>query len=202
MRKETENKKLQLPRGGWRGEASATRRPLLSSPEARAASSWSPSHVPARSRSPARRPGGTRPVPGVRPLPLPPGRRRGGGPEGGEGGPAGGEGGHAPNTAGVRPVSGHARGQQQGRHGLIEEEVVVDELLLLRLGHALEGVVAAGQVPVQAGQSCRGARSGDTTSPGPHARPASWEPRPGGGPRPRPLGLGLRPPGKPDTARG
>ena len=37
-----------------------------------------------------------------------------------------GAGGYAPDAAGVGPVAGHARGQQQGRHGLIEKEVVVD----------------------------------------------------------------------------
>ena len=41
MRKETQNK-LQLPRGEWRREADATRRPLLRSREASASTSWSP----------------------------------------------------------------------------------------------------------------------------------------------------------------
>lgn len=53
------------------------------------------------------------------------------------------EGGLVPYAASIRPVAGHAGGQQQGRHGLVEEEVVVDELLLLRFGHALERVIPA-----------------------------------------------------------
>ena len=58
-----------------------------------------------------------------------------------------------PDAAGVRPVVDRSRGQEQGRHGLMEEEVVVDELLLLLLGHALERAVPAGQVTGQAPRS-------------------------------------------------
>lgn len=61
-----------------------------------------------------------------------------------------------PDAAGVGPVAGHARGQQQGRHGLIEKEVVVDKLLLLRLRHAFERIVPPRQVTVQARQGFDG----------------------------------------------
>lgn len=90
----------------------------------------------------------------------------------GEAGPRDGDGeGHAPDAAGVGPVPGHARGQQQRRHGLVEEEVVIDELLLLRVRHALERVVLAGQVAVQARQRCGEAGSGAGGGPDPPRPP-------------------------------
>lgn len=48
-----------------------------------------------------------------------------------------------PYATSIRPVTGHARGQQQRGHRLVEEEVIVDELLLLRFGHTLERVIPA-----------------------------------------------------------
>ena len=49
--------------------------------------------------------------------------------------------GASPDAAGIGPVSGHSRSQQQWGHGLVEQEVVIDELLLLLLRHALQRVV-------------------------------------------------------------
>lgn len=155
--------------------------------------------APVWSRSPARRPGKHQTCPRstappssfLLSLALVWGGPRGGG-EGEGGGPARGVG-HAPDATGIGPVAGHAGGQQQGRHGLVEEEVVVDELLLLCLGHALERVVPAGQVAVQARQSCGGARSEGHTG-APVLTPAQLCGSPGrAGPRRAP---GRRPPGE------
>ena len=60
----------------------------------------------------------------------------------------------SPDAPGVGPVPAHPGGQQQRRHGLVEQEVVVDELLLLGVGHVLQGVVLPVQVSAQGGQSC------------------------------------------------
>lgn len=57
------------------------------------------------------------------------------------GGRAGLGAGASPDATGVGPVAGHARSQQQWGHRLVEQEVVVDQLLLLLLSHALQGVV-------------------------------------------------------------
>ncbi len=48
-----------------------------------------------------------------------------------------------PDSPGVWPVAGHPRGRQQRRHRLVKQEVIVDELLLLLLGHLAQGVVLA-----------------------------------------------------------
>lgn len=47
----------------------------------------------------------------------------------------------SPDATGVGPVSGHAGGQQQWGHGFVKQEMVINELLLLLLCHALQGVV-------------------------------------------------------------
>ena len=91
--------------------------------------------------------GSTKPTRGARRRPPPSGTERAG------------AGAYSPDAAGIGPVAGHARGQQQGRHGLIEKEVVVDKLLLLRLRHAFERIVPPSQVTVQARQGCEEARS-------------------------------------------
>ena len=48
-----------------------------------------------------------------------------------------------PNAAGVRPVAGHPGARQQRRHGLVEEEVVSNKLLLLFVGHSTQRIVLA-----------------------------------------------------------
>lgn len=202
-----ENKKLQLQVLGG-GEKPSQSVPTSKIRRDRPPPAWS-LHAPARSRSPAWRPERHQTCPRSGDPPLPGGERAG--LDEGNRDPWDGEGrGHAPDAAGVRPIPGHTRGQQQGRHGLVEEEMVIDKLLLLRVRHALECVVPASQVAVQARQRCGEARSGSlrghAASPGstssrhgpppPHARPSLWEPTlhgPGGRPRqwpspgPRPL---------------
>ena len=60
---------------------------------------------------------------------------------------------NSPDATAVGPVAGHPGGQQQGGDGLVEQEVVVDELLLLVVCHVLQGVVLPLQVPGQSVQS-------------------------------------------------
>lgn len=59
-----------------------------------------------------------------------------------------------PDTSTVRPVTGHASSQQQGGHGLVKQEVVSNELLLLLVSHVLQRVVLALELTIQAVQSC------------------------------------------------
>lgn len=56
----------------------------------------------------------------------------------------------SPDATGVGPVSGHARGQQQWGYGLVKQEMVIDELLLLLLCHALQGIVFPLELTCQA----------------------------------------------------
>lgn len=178
MRKE--NKELQLP--GASGRGAREPRPHLTSrggeallsPEPRRAGAQS-LNAPARPRSPAQEEAWPAPPSSSsspRGAPPPRGGREGKRRQRGGRTPREGAEGHAPDTAGVGPVAGHARGQQQGRHGLVEEEVVVDELLLLRLRHTLERVVPARQVAVQAGQGCGGCAQ-DARLPRPPLQPAA-----------------------------
>ena len=46
-----------------------------------------------------------------------------------------------PDTTSIRPVPSHARGGEQGRHGLVKKEVVIDQLLLLSVSHLAKGIV-------------------------------------------------------------
>ena len=61
---------------------------------------------------------------------------------------------NSPDATTVGPVPGHPGGQEQGGDGLVEQEVVVDELLLLLICHVLQGVVRSFQVPVQDVKTC------------------------------------------------
>lgn len=61
---------------------------------------------------------------------------------------------HSPDASGIRPVTGHTSSQQQGGDGLVKQEVVSDQLLLLSIGHVLQRVVLALELAVQAVQSC------------------------------------------------
>lgn len=60
----------------------------------------------------------------------------------------------SPDAPAVIPVAGHAGARQQRRHGLVKQEVVGDQLLLLGVGHAVQGVVLALELALQGGQGC------------------------------------------------
>lgn len=59
----------------------------------------------------------------------------------------------SPDSSAVGPVTGHAGAGQQGGHWLVKQEVVSDQLLLLGVSHAVEGVVLSLELSIQAGQS-------------------------------------------------
>ena len=61
----------------------------------------------------------------------------------------------SPDPSGVGPVAGHPGARQERRDGLVKQEVVGNQLLLLGIGHGLQRVVLALELPVQAGQGCR-----------------------------------------------
>ena len=46
-----------------------------------------------------------------------------------------------PDSTGVGPVTRHTGGQEEGRDGLVEEEVVFDQFVLFRFGHAAQRIV-------------------------------------------------------------
>ena len=48
-----------------------------------------------------------------------------------------------PDTSGIGPVSSHTSGGEEGRNGLVEEEVIGDELLLGGVGHFVEREILA-----------------------------------------------------------
>ena len=54
-----------------------------------------------------------------------------------------------PDTPSIRPVSGHARSSEEGRHWLVEQKVVVNQLLLFLFGHPIQGVVLSFEVPIK-----------------------------------------------------
>ena len=58
----------------------------------------------------------------------------------------------SPDASAVGPVAGHSSAGQQGRDGLVKQEVVVDELVLLGVGHAVQGVVLSLELTLQRGQ--------------------------------------------------
>lgn len=60
---------------------------------------------------------------------------------------------HLPDTSGIRPVTGHTSSQQQGGDGLVKQEVVSNQLLLLGISHGLQRVVLALELAIQAVQS-------------------------------------------------
>lgn len=62
----------------------------------------------------------------------------------------------SPDAPAVGPVAGHAGAGQQGGHWLVKQEVISDQLLLLGVGHAVQGVVLSFEFAVQGGQGCRG----------------------------------------------
>ena len=48
-----------------------------------------------------------------------------------------------PDSPCIRPVACHPRGQQEGRDGLVEEEVILNQLVLLFLSHIPQRIVLA-----------------------------------------------------------
>jgi len=58
----------------------------------------------------------------------------------------------SPDASAVGPVTGHSGAGQQGGHGLVKQEVISDQLLLLGVGHAVQRVVLSLELTVQAGQ--------------------------------------------------
>ena len=51
-----------------------------------------------------------------------------------------------PDTASIRPVACHSSAREQWRDGLVEQEVIINQLGLLRVSHVLESVVLPFQV--------------------------------------------------------
>ena len=60
--------------------------------------------------------------------------------------------GNLPDSSCVWPVTGHTSGQQQGGDGLVKQEVVGDQLILLGIGHGVQGVVLSLELTIQCGQ--------------------------------------------------
>jgi len=58
-----------------------------------------------------------------------------------------------PDTTGIGPVTPHTGAQEQGRHRLVKQEVVIDELLLFSISHAIQGVVLARKFTLELTQS-------------------------------------------------
>jgi len=61
-----------------------------------------------------------------------------------------------PDTAAVGPVAGHAGAGEEGRDGLVEEEVIGDQLILLGVGHLGKGVVLTLELTLEAGEGIDG----------------------------------------------
>jgi len=54
-----------------------------------------------------------------------------------------------PDATTVGPVTGHTSAGEEGRDGLVEEEVVVDQLILLSVRHLRQGVVLALEITLE-----------------------------------------------------
>merc|ERR1719374_485507 len=61
-----------------------------------------------------------------------------------------------PDTLGIGPVAGHTGAGEEGRHGLVEEEVIVDQLILLGVGHLGKRVVLTLELTLEAGEGIDG----------------------------------------------
>ncbi len=59
----------------------------------------------------------------------------------------------SPDAAAVGPVARHAGAGQERRHGLVEQEVVSDQLVLVSLGHGRQRVVLALELSLESAQS-------------------------------------------------
>lgn len=66
----------------------------------------------------------------------------------------------SPDASAVGPVTGHSGAGQQGRHGLVEKEVIIDQQILLSIGHAAQGEVLSLELTLQTGQGFRGNTKG------------------------------------------
>merc|ERR1719342_632512 len=61
-----------------------------------------------------------------------------------------------PDSTGIGPVAGHTGAGEEGRHGLVEEEVIVDQLILLGVGHLGKRVVLTLELTLEAGEGIDG----------------------------------------------
>jgi len=61
-----------------------------------------------------------------------------------------------PDATTVGPVAGHAGAGEERRHGLVEEEVIVDQLILLGVGHLGKGEVLTLELTLEAGKGIDG----------------------------------------------
>jgi len=61
-----------------------------------------------------------------------------------------------PDATTVGPVAGHAGAGEERRHGLVEEEVIGDQLILLGVGHLGKRVVLALELTLEAGEGIDG----------------------------------------------
>jgi len=61
-----------------------------------------------------------------------------------------------PDTTGIGPVTGHAGAGEERRHGLVEEEVIGDQLILLGVGHLGKRVVLTLELTLEAGEGIDG----------------------------------------------
>jgi len=68
-----------------------------------------------------------------------------------------------PDTATVGPVTGHTGAGEEGRDGLVEEEVIGDQLILLGVGHLGKRVVLALELTLEAGEGIDGDLLNGTT---------------------------------------
>jgi len=58
-----------------------------------------------------------------------------------------------PDTSSVWPVSGHTGSEQKRRNWFIKQKVVVDKLVLFRVGHIFQWVVFTAEITAQVGKS-------------------------------------------------
>jgi len=61
-----------------------------------------------------------------------------------------------PDTASIGPVTGHTGAGEERRDGLVEEEVIVDQLILLGVGHLGKGEVLTLELTLEAGKGIDG----------------------------------------------
>jgi len=61
-----------------------------------------------------------------------------------------------PDTTGIGPVTGHTGAGKERRDGLVEEEVIVDQLILLGVGHLGKRVVLSLELTLEAGEGIDG----------------------------------------------
>lgn len=60
---------------------------------------------------------------------------------------------YSPDTPGIRPISCHPRCQQKRRNRFVKQEVIINQLLLLCIGHVPQSIVLPLEITSQAAQS-------------------------------------------------